>query len=299
MFRPIMRLAVVLASLMLTACARTTVTPGFVDRVAALDPRLFSCCAEPEKFYPEGLIRTAFALAEKNGPGVAHKMYGGYQASVFPGSLAGNRAAQSALTARLQPLDLVFTGNKSYLWGKIIPGRFSHDLIYLGTEAQLRQAGLWHLPALAPLRDDIRAGRLFVEAVTPVTKTTAAPRVIEADALAILRPTLSPTARREAYAQLAGSIGVPYDYTFEVATTDRLACTELVNLAMPTLRVRTRKAYGRNVIFPDEIVAQAIRGEQIRVIGYMVGTQGGYDWRNTHSLMADIAAYWGVPGSNP
>ena len=104
-------------------------------------------------------------------------------------------------------------------------------------------------------------------------------------------------ARRQAYATLARNIGVPYDFAFEVATTDKLACTELVNLAMPGLEFTTREAYGREVIFPDEVVAQAIRGESMRVVGYMVGTDGGFAWRNTQSLMADIAAYWGVPGA--
>lgn len=286
-------------ALFLIGCAHTTVPPGFVDDIAEVDPGNFTCCAAPEKFYPDGLIRTAFALADDLGAQVAVNMYRGYLEKGFPGRLAGNKAAEAALLAQLQPLDLVFSGNKSYIWGRIIPGRFTHDLVYLGTEAQLRAAGLWDLPALAPLRDDIRAGRLFIEAFTPRVDTTDAARVIEADAVAILRPDLSAPARRRAYAVLASTIGTPYDYTFEVATTERLACTELVNLAMPDLHVTTRVAYGSTVIFPDDIVSQAIRGERLRVIGYMVGTQGGFVWRNTRSLMADIAAYWGIPGSNP
>ncbi len=299
MFLPFKRLALFLASAILSACAHTTVGPGFTDEIAEVNPRTFTCCAEPEKFYPEDLVRTAFGLADDLGSRVAGKMYGSYQEKGFPGRLAGNRAAEAALLARLQPLDLVLTGNKSYLWGNIIPGRFSHDVVYLGTEAQLRAAGLWDLPGLAPLRGDIRAGKLFIEAKTPKVGTTTAAKVIEADAAVILRPTLSASARRQAYATLAGSLDLPYDYTFEVATTDRLACTELVNLAMPGLRIATRMAYGRNVIFPDEIVAQGIRGERLRLIGYLVGTDSGFAWRNTHSLMADIAAYWGIPGSNP
>lgn len=299
MFHFLRRLACVPALLFLSGCAYTDVGPGFINDIAETDPYSFTCCAEPEQFYPDGLIRTAFDLADDLGRSVVGKMYGGYQERGFPGLLAGNTTAEAALLEQLQPLDLVFSGNKSYVWGHLIPGRFSHDVIYLGTEAQLRAAGLWTLPALAPFRDDIRAGRLFIEAFTPVVATTDVSRVIEVDALAILRPNLSAAARRQAYEILATSLGLPYDYTFEVATTDRLACTELVNLAMPELRIATRSAYGRTVIFPDEIVSQAIRGERLRLIGYMVGTRGGFAWRNTHSLMADIAAYWGIPGSNP
>lgn len=296
MFRSVV---LVLVSLVLSACAHTKVGPGFIDEIAAVSPAQFTCCADPEGFYPEALIETAFALAERQGAQVAGKMYGGYQEKGFPGRLAGNAAAEAAMRAHLKPFDLVFTGNKSYIWGKIIPGRFSHVVIYLGTEAELRAAGLWSLPALDPLRDDIRAGRVFVEAVTPVVGTVGLARVMESDAVAILRPSLTPGARHRALATFAASLGKPYDYTFEVASTDRLSCTELVALAMPELAIATRLAYGHRVIFPDEIVSQAVRGERMRVVGYMVGTEGGFAWRNTHSLMADMAAYWGVPGSKP
>ncbi len=179
-------MALYFAPLFLTACAYTEVGPGFVDKIAAVDPDRFTCCAAPEKFYPEALIALAFEISERAGPTVAGKMYGGYQENGFPGRLAGNRAAEAAMLAQLRPFDLVFTGNKSYAWGKIIPGRFSHVVVYLGTEEELRAAGLWALPSLAPLRDHIRAGRVFAEAVTPVTDTVAASRVMESDAIAIL-----------------------------------------------------------------------------------------------------------------
>ena len=287
-----------MAFLALAGCAHTTVDAGFTDRVSALDPETFTCCADPEKFYPEGLVRTAFALSDELGARAAGLMYGGYEETGYPGRLAGDPAAESALLAQLQPLDIVLSANKSYLWGRLIPGRFTHNVTYLGTEAQLRRAGLWDHPGLAPLRDDIRAGRLFIEAVTPQSQTVGAAQVMEVDAVAIVRPRLSAQARREAYATFARNVGVPYDYTFDIATTDEMACTEIVRLAMPSLQIATREAYGRTVIFPDEIAAQAIRGERMDVVGYMVGTEGGHVWRNTQSLMGDIAAYWGLLGSN-
>ncbi|MEZ5720301.1 MAG: YiiX/YebB-like N1pC/P60 family cysteine hydrolase [Paracoccaceae bacterium] len=290
------RFIFLLALLALSACAHTEVTRGFTDEIARVAPAGFTCCSEPEKFYPEPVIKTAKALADRIGPQVTEQMYGGYREEGFPGKLSGKTAAGAALMEQLQPLDLVFTGNKSYIWGKIIPGRFSHGVVYLGTEAQLRRAGLWDLAALAPLRDDIRAGRVFIEAVTPVVGTLSLDQLIQNDAAAILRPQLGDAARRQAFAALANNLGVPYDFSFEVATTDRLACTELINLAMPGLRFATQEAYGGRVILPDTVVAQAIRGERMRVVGYMVGTGSGFAWRNTHSLMADIAAYWGIPG---
>ena len=285
----------VLIPLALAACAHTDVGPGFLAAVPTLDAQQFTCCAEPEKFYPAPLIRSVFALADELGPTAAEVIYGRYQQQGYPGRLAGNAGAEAAMLGQLQPLDLVFTANKSYEWGTLIPGRFTHDLIYLGTETQLRAAGLWDLPAFAPLHDDIRAGRLFAESATPITHTLRTGRVMESDGLAILRPQLTAAERQHAIAVVAASMGLPYDYTFDVRSTDRLSCTELVALAMPGLRLAATEAYGRPVIFPDTVVSQAIRGERLSVVGYMVGAGDGFVWRNTPSLMADIAAFWGLP----
>ena len=97
MFWPVRILAVVLTSLGLSGCAHTNITPGFLEKVPALDPQDFTCCAEPERFYPAGLIRAAFALAEKFGPSAARTIYGGYEEKGYPGRLAGNAAAEAAI----------------------------------------------------------------------------------------------------------------------------------------------------------------------------------------------------------
>lgn len=288
---------VILALWVLAGCGHTEVGPGFTDRVAALDPARFTCCADPERFYPDIVVRTAFSLSDRLGPTMGHAMHGRYQAEGYPGRLAGNEAAKAALTEQLQPLDLMLLANKSFTWGRLIPGRFSHVGIYLGTESQLRAAGLWSAPGLAALHDDIRAGRLVFQSVTPVAELTDLTRMTETDAVAILRPQLTASERRLALTTAAGLIGAPYDYTYDVTTTDRVSCSEVVAFTMPGLGLDTQIAYGKEVIFPDAIVAQAIRGEQMAVVGYMVGTDDGFAWRGIGSLMADIAAHWGLPAA--
>lgn len=287
----------VLALAVLAGCGHTEIGPGFTERVATLDPDQFTCCADPERFYPDVVVRTAFALSDRLGPAMGKAMHGRYQAEGYPGRLAGSAAAQAALSNELQPLDLVFLANKSFTWGRLIPGRFTHVGIYLGTEPQLRAAGLWSAPGLAPYHGDIRAGRLVFQSVTPVAELTDLARTTQADAVAILRPQLTPGERRAALTALVGMIGAPYDYTYDVTTSDRVSCSEVVAFAMPGLGLDTQIAYGKEVVFPDAIVAQAIRGERMQVVGYMVGTEDGFAWRGTGSLMADIAAHWGVPQS--
>ena len=284
------------ACLALAGCAYTTVPPGFVESLAALDPVAFTCCAEPEKFYPEPLVRLTIGVTDAGlGPAVTDAIFGQYEAGTYPGSLSGKPGVQAAVLARLRPFDMVFIADKSYAFGKLIPGRFTHSYIYTGTEADLRALGLWDLPEVAAHHGEIRAGRHILEAVAPVARLGFLSKGLEVDAAAILRPALTPAQRRAAARAAFGSLGTPYDFTFNVDTPARLSCTELIDVAYPQLDLTVRAAYGQKIILPDDVVAQAIRGEGLRVVGYVAGTGAGFEWRNQHSLMADIAAYWGLP----
>ena len=64
-------------------------------------------------------------------------------------------------------------------------------------------------------------------------------------------------------------------------------------MAYPSIWFVTRPAYGEVMLFPDDIAAQAIRGEDLQVVSYIVGTDGGYRRQSVTSLMYNIAAFWG------
>jgi hypothetical protein len=222
-------------------------------------------------------------------------MYGPYEATHYPGRLTGKADARDAVLDRLHPFDIILVANKSYPFGNLIPGRFSHVYLYTGSEAEMRAAGLWDLPEVVPHRAEIRAGKRFLEAVTPAARLITPSKGLEVDAAAILHRALTPSERRYAARAAFSSLGLPYDFFFNVDTPQTLSCTELVNKAYPELHLKIRPAYGQHVILPDDVVAQAIRGEGMHVAGYIVGTTSGWEWRGVGSLMADISAYWGLP----
>ena len=157
-----------------------------------------------------------------------------------------------------------------------MPGRFSHMVIYLGDEAQLRAKGLWHLPALAPFHTEIRAGRHFIEAATPDVHLESAARVFHA------------------MQRLLATMGMPFNYRLGLDPTgETTVCTGLAHLAYPAIDFTTRPAYGERMLFPDDIAAQAIRGEGLSVVRYMIGTEDGYSRLSETNLMYNIAAFWG------
>lgn len=300
--RPRLRARAVVAVLalgaLLAACSHTDIGPGFTEDARAMDPAAFECCFEPEKFYPALPIRLALALGPALGPRFSAKAYGGYEDEEYPGRLTGKAEAHAALISRARPLDIMVIGNTSYMLGRLVPGRFSHSLIYLGSEAELRAAGLWYTPALVPHHDAIRAGARFIDAASPAVQLRSLARAFEVDRAVLMRPALTRDQQARALSHVLGVLGEPFSYTFEVEAEVGQSCTGMIQAAMPSMVLERRAVYGMDVIMPDDVVAQAIRGEGLEVLGYLVGddTPEGYALRSTYALMVDIAAFWGVPG---
>ena len=64
------------------------------------------------------------------------------------GKLHGKPAIQAALASQLRPLDLLLEKTPFRLTDAFIPGHFGHVAIWLGTEAELRELGLWEHPVV-------------------------------------------------------------------------------------------------------------------------------------------------------
>ncbi len=282
---------------LLSACSYPDLSPSFPEDAKSLRAETFDCCFEPEKFYPAPLIRAIIPLATALGPTVAGSVYGDFYETEFPGTLTGKPEPVEAVVSRMQPLDFMVVGSTSYKMGRMVPGRFTHGLVYVGTEAELRAAGLWSIPEIVPYHDDIRAGMTFLQAAAPAVHLTTPKKAFERDRVLAIRPQLSYAERRLAIKRLFASMGVPFNYTMGVDPTHQtFSCTGLLKYAMPSLGLRTRQAYGQQAMYPDDLAAQAIRGENMKIITYVLGNDGpGFSYRSTYALMVDIAAYWGVP----
>jgi len=291
-------LAALVFAALLSACSQPDFGPTFPEDAKALDAETFECCFEPEKFYPTPVAKLAMLLGNDLGPSFSAVAYSEFEETAYPGRLTGKPEAVAAVLPHLQPFDILNVGNTSHKVGRLMPGRFSHTLVYLGTEAQLRAAGLWHLPEIAPHRDDIRAGRTMIESVWPEVMLSAPEKVFETDRVLVMRPKLTGPERRTAAARLFGEIGKPFNYALGLdPTRERWVCTGLVDYAMPGVMLTHREVYGADTILPDDIAAQAIRGDRLEVVAYVLGNRGpGFAFRSTYALMVDIAAYWGVPG---
>ncbi len=305
MFRPenpipsIRALAVLALAVIVSACSQPDFGPTFPEDAKALRADSFECCFEPEKFYPAPVAKLATALGNQFGVKASELAYGDFEESSYPGKLTGKADAEAAILSRLRPLDILVIGNTSHQLGRLMPGRFSHAFVYVGTEAEMRAAGYWNLPEIVPYHDEIRAGKTMIQSVSPAVELTTPSDAFEVDRVLAMRPRLSPGERRDAVRRLFSQMGQPFNFGLSIdPNNESFVCTGLVDYAMPSVGLTRRVVYGEPTILPDDLAAQAIRGEGLDIVVYVLGNDGpGFAYRSTYALMVDIAAYWGIPGT--
>ncbi len=277
---------------LLTACS-PAVDPSFTGLAPETDPKSFTCCGNPERL-PAPIAKIGLDLSPMFSPLVSGS-------PIRTGYLTEAPEAWAYLTDQAQPLDILLTSGKNWIPGQVITGRFTHSAVYLGTEAQLKALGIWDDPLIAPHHGEIRAGKIIIEGVSGGAKLNDAPHIFDTDGALMVRPALAGrAAKRKAALRLFARLGVPFDYYFDVSTCGKLACTEMVAQSMPQIGFVVRTVYDLPVLMPDDIAAQAIRGENLRVIAYARGRQSGWSKGGAFEAMEDVAASWGpVPEGTP
>lgn len=198
------------------------------------------------------------------------------------------------IQAELVPLDIVVTSSKGRLSGQLIPGLFAHFAAYLGTEADLRRAGLWNDPRVVPHHRAIRAGRTFIEADRHGVRLSRPSAVFNTDRAVVMRPAgFSAARKRRATIDFLEHVGTKFDFNFDNADITRLYCAQLVCRVLPELRLPSREVYGRQTIVPDDVLLQVARGRmRLSLRAYIRGRPEGWETASARILIADIARHW-------
>ncbi|WP_299932877.1 YiiX/YebB-like N1pC/P60 family cysteine hydrolase [uncultured Pelagimonas sp.] len=268
---------------LLAACTPYTVAPTN-DQQSAKELGQ-ACCAALE-VYPDPMVSIMEPKADEsallNKPQVLRRPY-----------LKDKPEAWDYVMGYLRPLDILLVSDKSQISGYLIPGYFSHSLVYLGTETQLRQRGLWDLPALRPHHDRIRKGEVFFESTPPAVTFSPAEQVFDVDSVAMLRPDLDQSERDYALTTLVAQLGKPFDMRMDLSSQSCLFCAELINLAMPSLSLPQQQAYGRTLIVPDAIAVHAITPQTgLAVVGFVARGRSGVESLPIESMASTIKHHW-------
>lgn len=238
----------------------------------------------PKEKVPGLIVALAEPVAEPGGRAIAH-------IKARPGHLARHPAAIASVSAALQPLDIVAVSSKHRLSARFIQGYFTHVAVYLGRAGELRAQGI-AVPQRSRHGSVGPDDAIFIESEHDGVRLADLPTVLDTDAVAVLRARMSAAQRQSARAALVARLGSKFDFHMNADEDERLFCVELVDHAMPWLKLPRSKFYGRTVIFPAKVAEMALGGGKLSVVTYVRASETRWERPGATALAQAIAAGW-------
>ncbi|MCM2358677.1 MAG: Poxvirus G6, partial [Geobacteraceae bacterium] len=185
------------------------------------------------------------------------------------GKLFNRGEVLAEVSGKLQAGDILLEKTPFRLTDKLIPGYWGHAAVWVGTEEELRQLGIWDNPVVARFRDEIREGRGVVEALRSGVEMNSLEHFLNIDSIGVLRKAgLSREERARTVIQALRQVGKPYDFNFDVESKGRVYCSKLVYLSYSGVDWPTRKSLGRTTFTPDDVAAKAIRDGALQLVSF-------------------------------
>lgn len=185
------------------------------------------------------------------------------------GKLYGRSDVRGKLQRTLTAGDIVLEKTPFRLTDKLIPGYWGHAAVWIGTESELKELGIWDDPIVVRYHDQIREGRLVVEALRSGVEMNKLEQFLNIDSVGVLRkPGLSRELRARTVIQALRQVGKPYDFNFDVESKERVYCSKLVYLSYGGIDWPTRKSLGRTTFTPDDVAAKAVPGGDLQLVTF-------------------------------
>jgi hypothetical protein len=165
--------------------------------------------------------------------------------------------------------DILLEKTPFRLTDKMIPGYWGHAAVWVGSESELKELGIWDNPVVARYRDEIRSGRLVVEALRSGVEMNTLQHFLNIDSIGILRrPDQSREARANTVIQALRQVGKPYDFNFDVESKGRVYCSKLVYLSYSGIDWPTKKSLGRTTFTPDDVAVRAAKDGPLQLVTF-------------------------------
>ena len=181
----------------------------------------------------------------------------------------------------LKPLDILFDKTPFRMTDKFIPGHYGHVAVWVGTENELRELGVWEqLPHLydnavkrysykgPSFQQSIRNGKHIIEALRPGVQMNSMRDFLNIDDLAVIRPKDCPRGvessncltlekKRLYLLEAFKQIGKKYDFNFDVNTENEVVCSEMAYRTFVDFDFSTTRTLGKHAISPDQVAMLA------------------------------------------
>lgn len=185
------------------------------------------------------------------------------------GKLYENKEVLSDVRSSLKAGDILLEKTPFRLTDKLIPGYWGHAAVWIGSEDELKELAIWDNPLVARYRDEIREGRMVVEALRSGVEMNTLQHFLNIDSIGILRkPDLSREARANTIIQALRQVGKPYDFNFDVESKERVYCSKLVYLSYSGIDWPTKRSLGRTTFTPDDVAIKAAREGILQLVTF-------------------------------
>ena len=203
------------------------------------------------------------------------------------GKLYADKASHHHIKHQLKAGDILLEKTPFRLTDKMIPGHWGHAAIWIGTEVELKALGIWEHPIVKPYHKEIVNSQGVVEALRSGVEINSLARFMNIDDAAIIRdPAQTKTQTAERIIRTLRQIGKEYDFNYNVETTDKIVCSQLVYLAYTDIKWPTDKVIGRYTISPDNIAAKAVQSGPLELV--VLYHDGKYIEHNPVALMESL-----------
>lgn len=207
------------------------------------------------------------------------------------GHLENNQLVIDKIKATIRPLDIITEKAGFALTDTFIPGHFGHNAIWLGNKKELIEMGIWgELPE--EIKEGISLGKNILETDRSGTHLKSLEKFMNVDEFAILRfkeGVIQKNQIRKIYKVAVSQLGKKYDFNFDVETTDRLVCSELLYQSFGNINWPTEKYLGRTTISPDNVGSLILyNNSPLEMIYFVAGTETGSYEKDIFSFANDV-----------
>lgn len=196
------------------------------------------------------------------------------------GYLKENPALLGVLNDTLKPFDLLME-KKAYKFTDItIPGHWGHVGVYMGTEEQLRELGLWDLDVMKPFREPIKNGKRIFQVRRWGLEFDSLENFSNLDEIAVLRVEgfVNNKVRdlEMTIEYLGDQMEKKYDFSFDAMTGETITCTEIIAFSFGPIRWPMEELLGRLTISPNNLAELAFyTGSPLKTLLYITGDEKG------------------------
>lgn len=185
------------------------------------------------------------------------------------GKLYARKDVHAELQSTLTCGDILLEKTPFRLTDKLIPGYWGHAAVWIGTERELRDLGIWDHPLVQKYHHDIRSGNSVVEALRSGVEMNQLKRFLNIDSIGVLRREgLSSQDRKQIVLQTLRQVGKSYDFNFDVESLEKVYCSKLVYLAYNGVDWPVKRSFGRTTFTPDDVAVNVFSADALQLVSF-------------------------------